>query len=127
MATIYMFIKPLEIEEYQYDNLKELLLRNSNINLNPQDSFIQTFKNELILIALGFIGIGFILTKIGWLVTIGQIAAFLGGWSLLSFIRSIFSYLNYLNDKSSYYNQLKMDIRDTDSYKDFCYKRISYS
>jgi hypothetical protein len=125
MATIqytsYRFNPPSPLKEDDFNTLKELLNDNSRLNINPNSSFIETFKVELIIFGIGII-CGFIASFdiAEWINLIFGIPAFFIGISfLLSFLPSFFSYLGFVSDKSSYYSKLKKDIIKSNTYIDF--------
>ncbi len=125
MATIqytcYRFNPPSLLKENDFNTLKDLLHYNSRLNINPNSSFIETFKVELIMFGIGII-CGFIASFdiAEWINWIFGIPAFLvAGTFVFSFIPSFFSYLGFVSDKSNYYSRLKKDIIKSNTYSDF--------
>lgn len=125
MATIqytsYNFSTPSALTEIDYKTLKELLNDNSKLNINPNSSFIETFKLELIILGIGIL-CGFIayFDIAEWTNLIfGILAFFIGFFFVFSFIPSFISYVDFLIDKSSFYSKLKKDIIKSQTYIDF--------
>ena len=124
MATIqyttYRFIIPQILVEKDYEIMKEVLTINPNHSITPPSSFFETFKGEIIFLGIGALG-GIISSLNGpeWLEWVGGIPAILAIFSLFSFVPSMFSYLGFLSDKSSYYQKLKRDIIKSNSYNEF--------
>lgn len=124
MATIsytkYAFRNPPPINENEYNILKNILTSNPKYNLNPPSSFFENFKMYLILIGIGAVSLSIALLDIANVINwITGIIAFIGIGQLLSFIPSLFSYLEYLGDKKSYYSNLREDINKSKDYSEF--------
>jgi hypothetical protein len=124
MATIqyttYTFNSPQPLVESDYETLKEILSDNAQYNINPPSNFIEAFKGQLIFLGIG--AFGFLLASLDlaeWLNWVGGIPAFLAFFSLFSFVPSLFSYVSFLSDKSSYYSNLQKDITKSKNYVEF--------
>ncbi len=118
--TTYRFNQPPLISSGDYETLKEILTEKPEYNLNPPSSFIETFKGELIFLGIGAIGMLIASLDLAeWLNWVGGIPAFFAFGSLFSFVPSMFSYLGFLSDKSSYYGKLKKDINKSSNYAEF--------
>ena len=131
MATIrysaFQFQRPDNLTERDYKILKDLILANSKVNINPRSSFIQTFKPYLKLWGI----CGIVLAIAGayehyfglmprlveeW---VGAISALIAIFSFLSFVPSFCSYTEYLKQKADYYSQLYKDVANSLNYSEF--------
>lgn len=54
-----------------------------------------------------------------WLNGIGSMFAIIAFFSLFSYLPSMFSYLGFVSDKSSYYKKMKIDIIKSTNYEHF--------
>jgi hypothetical protein len=111
--TTYIFNRLTLISNDYYETLKEILTLKPEYHINPQSSFIETFKGELKFLGIG--AVSFLIVSLdltAWLNWVGGIAAF---FSFFSFVPSL-SYLGFISDKSSYYGKLKSDIIKSNNY-----------
>lgn len=118
--TIYRFNIPQTITLNDYETLKEILVQMPKFNINPTSNFMETFKVELIFLGIGGLGLFIASLDIAeWLNWVGGIPAFLAFGSLFSFVPSMFSYIDFVSDKSNYYKILKKDIIKSNNYNEF--------
>jgi hypothetical protein len=122
--TSYKFNQPPNLTRDEYNSIKNQLINNPKIEINPPSFFLNTFKWEIVFILVGILG-GYVayLNIVEWLTIIGLIPfaiILLGGYSIFF---SMLSYLAFMADKSIYYSKLKKDIKNSLDYESFLYQR----
>ncbi len=127
--TAYRFVRPPTMGEGQYNFHKDLLRRDASAKIAPRQSYYETFKREIwlncILLAIGAAGIclgQFTSFKdIPYLIAL--IALFLAFYGCLSWLLSSATYLRMRLDSSAYYDELKKDLANSQSYQVFYHLR----
>ncbi len=118
--TVYRFDTPNPITIDDYKILKDIFNEKPGLNINPPSNFVETFKVELIILGFGSVGLFIVsLDYTEWLNWVGGIPALFAFMSLLSFIPSVITYLDFLSDKFWYYRKLKRDIIKSNNYDEF--------
>jgi hypothetical protein len=118
------FREPGIISASQYDKLRGLLLRNPNIDLDPNsESFTEHFKGLLIGIGITFI-IPLLLLSIfdakeGIHIPIIYISIIICIFSILRLFMEAPSYATYVKKRNEYFSRMKYAIQNTSSYKEF--------
>ncbi len=118
--TKYEFKYPKFIDKFEYYRLKTELKNNPKYKFYKSESFIETFKIELIIFFSGAIGI--LVTTLSppaWLEFISAIPIFVSFAILFSFIPSCVSYLEFIEDRSKYFSNLRKAIIKSEDYTDF--------
>lgn len=120
VITKYSFIRPPQISEESFYNIKQMLKNNPNYDITPKSSFWDEFEGLkwlLIALILGF-PFGLIWEPIFFIII------FIAIFTLISIftsgvIQSLWSYQTFLNDKNRYYENLKNTISTSNSYSEF--------
>lgn len=122
--TKFEFKRPIILSESEYNTLKTLLSQNSKYKLNLKSNFIVAFKFYLYFLGVAAIGILITFLDIAeWLNFIAAIPLFIAFYLFLfSFLPSIVSYFEFLEDKSYYYSKLKKVIINSRDYSDYLLK-----
>ena len=123
--TAYRFPRPRTPTEEEFDGMKIVLLITPEADLSPRYSYFKEFKWSLIIVGtLLAVGVG------GWCYgqasndtntgnSIAIAAAMLGFFPSMPLLLSSASYARMRMDCSEYYEELKRDLKKTDSYAEF--------
>lgn len=118
--TKYEFKYPKLIDKFEYYRLKTELKNNPKYKFYKSESFIETFKIELIIFLSGAISIlTTILTPPAWIELICAILIFASFAILLTFIPSCLSYMEFVEDRTKYFIKLRKAIIKSEDYIDF--------
>lgn len=121
--TSFEFKPPKAFSEKEYILVKEILIRDQNYKFIPNHSFINQFKKYLY--TYGFVIISIIievLFDVKWIEIISSIFGVIAFLSLFSFVPSVISYIEFINDKRKYYSNLKKLIQDSKDYSEYLSK-----
>ena len=122
--TKFDFNQPKVLGESDYNTLKALLSKNPKCKFAPKLNLIVAFNYYLYLFGISAIAVLVLILDLAeWLNIIAAIPLFIAFYTFLfSFIPTMVSFLEYLNDKSKYYSKLRKVVINSSDYSEYLRK-----